>query len=279
MSEGEHAEQGDQVATEEPVEEAEPVDEAALAGEPEPVDEAEPRYEPEPLDEAEPEYEDDYEPEGEGLAALMAGEPSPEPARHWLRWPGFVGALLVVAVVILVPCGAGLLYLTGAFADHGRFASAPDACGKLAAGTVGASFQVAMLVSGRDHSATGSSCDYEMDRSRTTAADGEVAAVLSFDSYTPKGPLSAARMAHAGLNDSVTDATTADPLGPKPTRTVLHGVGEEAVAVDDGGRQVDVFSRVSNLVVHLRVERSFTGETSLSSQAVTLTKQVTGGLG
>lgn len=256
MSEGEHAEQLDQVATEEQVEETEPAEDAEV--------------EPEP------------EHEGEGLDALSAamdGEQGPEPRRHWLRWPGFVGALLVVAVVILVPCGAGVLYFTGAFADRGRFGAAPDACGKLPAGTVGDRFQVAMQVSGRDRTATGSSCDYELDRSRATAASGEVAAVLSFDSYGPKGPLSAARMAHAGLNDSVTEAATADPLGPKPHQTVVRGIGEEAVVVDAGGRQVDVFARVSNLLVHLRVELSYAGTTSLSAQAVALTKQVTGGLG
>jgi hypothetical protein len=256
------SEQSEQVAVDEPV------DDASV----EPAVE-EPAPEEEPADE---------EPEGEGLDALSAamdGEQEPEPPRHWLRWPGFVGALLVVAVVILVPCGGAVLYLTGAFADHGRFAAAPDACGKLSASTIGDRFQVAMLVSGRDHTATGSTCDYDLDRARATAASGEVAAVLSIDSYDPKGPISAARMAHGGLNGAVSDATTNDPLGPKPTRTVLHGVGEEAVVIDAGGRSVDVFARVSNLLVHLKVELSYVGETSLSSEAVALTKQVTGGLG
>jgi hypothetical protein len=51
------------------------------------------------------------------------------------------------------------------------------------------------------------------------------------------------------------------------------------VVIDAGGRAVDVFARVSNLLVHLKVELSYVGETSLSSEAVALTKQVTGGLG
>ena len=141
-------EQAEQVATEEPEPVEEPAADVAADGDEPPGD-------------------------GEGLDALSAamdGEQPPEPRRHWLRWPGFVGALLVVAVVILVPCGGAVLYLTGAFADPGRFTAAPDACAKLAAGTVGDKLEVAMAVTGRDHTGTGSTCDYGLDRARNTAA-------------------------------------------------------------------------------------------------------------
>jgi hypothetical protein len=255
-------EQAEQIATEEPEPVEEPAAETAVDDE---ADAAEPDGDGEGLD---------------VLSAAMDGEQPPEPPRHWLRWPGFVGALLVVAVVILVPCGGAVLYLAGAFADPGRFTAAPDACSRLAAGTVGDRLEVAMSVTGKDRSSTGSTCDYALDRARATVASGDVAAVLSLDSYGTKGPLSAARMAHAGLNGAVTDATADDPagLGPKPSKRVVSGVGEEAVVVDAGGRTVDVFARVSNLLVHLRLELSYTGATSLATEAVALARQVTGGL-
>jgi hypothetical protein len=254
------------------------------------VTEPEPSPEPAPAPaaslEPEPSPEASLEPEGssdgEGLDALSAamddGQDRPEPPRHWLRWPGFVGALLVVAVVILVPCGGAVLYLTGAFADHGRFAAAPDACARLRPESLGDRLQVAMVVQHRDRSKSGTTCDYGVDHGTAAGAAGEVTAVLTIDSYGPKGPLSAARMAHAGLNGAVTDAEADPDARPAPAKKVVGGVGDEAVVLADDDRTVSVYARVSNLLVHLRLELSYVGGPGLSGDAVALTRQVTSGL-
>lgn len=162
---------------------------------------------------------------------------SDEPRRHWLRYPGLFGALTVVALVILVPCGAGILFFTGAFADPGAYGRAPDACARLTAHQVEAAFGAGLV---RDYpSDTGdeSSCTY-----LGGAASGRNARVtLTLTRYGTKGPLSAPRMAHAGF--------TSDLSGTRD-RATLAGLGDEAARVtSDTGTTVLV--RRSNLVLRL----------------------------
>jgi hypothetical protein len=170
------------------------------------------------------------------LAAVLH-DGSDEPRRHWLRYPGLFGALTVVALVILVPCGAGILFFTGAFADPGAYGHAPDACARLTAQRVEAAFGAGLV---RDYpSDTGdeSSCTY-----LGGAASGRNARVtLTLTRYGTKGPLSAPRMAHAGF--------TSDLSGTRD-RATLSGLGDEAARVtSDTGTTVLV--RRSNLVLRL----------------------------
>jgi hypothetical protein len=170
------------------------------------------------------------------LVAVLDGG-SAEPRRHWLRYPGLFGALTVVALVILVPCGAAILFFTGAFADPGAYGRAPDACARLTAQRVQAAFGAGLV---RDYpSDTGdeSICTY-----LGGAASGRHARVtLTLTRYGTKGPLSAPRMAHAGF--------TSDLSGTHH-RTTLSGLGDEAVRfASPAGTTVLV--RRSNLVLRL----------------------------
>ncbi|MEV0841361.1 hypothetical protein AB0I55_17615 [Actinocatenispora sera] len=192
------------------------------------------------------------------LAAALDGG-ADEPRRHWLRYPGLFGALTVVALVILVPCGAGILFFTGAFADPGAYGHAPDACARLTAQRVRAAFGAGLV---RDYpSDTGdeSTCTY-----LGGAASGRNARVtLTLTRYGTKGPLSAPRMAHAGFRSD---------LSGTRHRTTLPGLGDEAVRVtSDTGTTVLV--RRSNLV--LRLDAS--GDIEDPSRGVTRTARALAG--
>ncbi len=199
-------------------------------------------------------------------SAMDADADGPEPRRHWLRYPGLVGALAVVALVILVPCGGGVLFLSGAFADQGRFGSAPDACGRFGARQVQQAYGEGLYRADHTGARDESSCTY-----RGGAASGRSIVVrFSLTRYGTKGPLSAARMAHAGLNTAVTD----EMQDGGESRGALAGTGEEAVLLRQS-TGVAVFSRVSNLVVRLDITGDDPG---LESNTVAAARQAVGAL-
>lgn len=175
----------------------------------------------------------------DALSAAMDADDGVEPRRHWLRYPGVIGALAVVAVLIMVPCGAGVLFLTGAFADHGRYSAAPDACTVLDPATVRGHFGEDLVRGDTVGTDDDSTCDYQ--GGAATASSTRVH--LTVTRYGPKGPLSAPRMAHAGYHDDVAGAR-------HPTR--LPGVADEAVSVRTA-TGVTVYARHSNLVLALSV--------------------------
>ncbi len=177
-------------------------------------------------------------------SAMDADAGHAEPRRHWLRYPGLVGALAVVALVILVPCGGGVLFFSGAFADQGKYASAPDACSRFGARQVRQAYGEGLYRSARTGVQDQSSCTY-----RGGAASGRsIVVLISLTRYDTKGPLSAARMAHAGLNTAVTD----EMQDGGESRGTLTGTGDEAVLLHQS-TGVAVYSRVSNLVVRLDI--------------------------
>ncbi|MGA8117226.1 MAG: hypothetical protein WCA46_26630 [Actinocatenispora sp.] len=190
--------------------------------------------------------EESAEPADDGdLAALdsaMASDDGSEPRRHWLRYPGLVGALAVVAMVILVPCGGGLLFFNGAFADHGRYPTAPDACARLGSSQVRDAFGDGLLRADSTGNSDGSTCTYQ-----GSAATGPSRVVrLSLTRYDTKGPLSAPRVAHVGLTNDFSDQVS---QGGRSRGTVRH-LGDEAVALrHETG--VTVYARFSNLVLRL----------------------------
>lgn len=173
------------------------------------------------------------------LTAALASDDGAEPRRHWLRYPGVLGALAIIAVVILVPCGAGVLFATGGFADHGRYAAVPDACRQLDPGQVRSDFGEGLERFGHSSDGDSSTCTYQ-----GSAAVGPSRQVrLAITRYGPKGPVSAQRMAQAGLRNDLaaTDATH---------RRTLHGIADEAVRVRTG-TGVTIYARTSNLVLEL----------------------------
>lgn len=180
------------------------------------------------------------------LGAALAADDGSEPRRHWLRYPGLVGALAVIGLLMLIPCGAGTLFFTGAFADSGRFGRTPDACSVLDAKTVHDLFGGHLESAGRTGAGDDSTCQYQ--GSAAVRADASV--TLTLTRYGTKGPLSAPRMAHAALT------TDADDGGV--TRAV-PGLGDEAVALDRP-TGVTVYARVSNVVLRLEVSTAAASE-------------------
>ncbi|HEY3504521.1 MAG TPA: hypothetical protein VGN37_17285, partial [Actinocatenispora sp.] len=185
--------------------------------------------------------------EGEmaSLSAALDADGGGEERRHWLRYPGLVGALAVVGLLMLIPCGAGTLFFTGAFADHGRFGQAPDACTRLAPDTVRKAFGRGLLPAGRTGGGDDSTCTYL--GSAAVGSDARVS--LTVTRYGTKGPLSAPRMAHAGLTGDATDGVAGR------NRRSVSGLGDEAVAVQ-GPTGVIVYARVSNVVLRLSASGS-----------------------
>lgn len=177
------------------------------------------------------------------LAALdqaLAADPGPEPRRHWLRYPGLVGALAVVAMAILVPCGGGLLFFNGAFADHGRYQRAPDACTRLGSEQVRAAFGPGLRRTDSTTGADGSTCTYQ------GGGRGPFAMVrMSLTSYGTKGPLSAPQVAHVGLDNDVSDQ-----VSQGGSRGHLRDLGDEAVELRHAAGVI-VYARFSNLVLRL----------------------------
>jgi len=171
------------------------------------------------------------------LSAVLDGGAA-EPRRHWLRYPGLFGALTVVALVILVPCGAGTLFLTGAFADPGRYDRVPDACARLTADRVRADFGPGLVRGYPSDAGDESSCTYQGG----AASARRARVTLTLTRYGTKGPLSASRMAHAGLSSDASDAGR--------HRSRLPGLGDEAVRVSSG-ETTTVLVRRSNLVLEL----------------------------
>lgn len=220
----------------------------------------------------------------EGLAALsgamrdVADEPeTPRRRAGWLRYPGFVGALLVVAVLIVVPCGIGGMYLTGAFADPGKYESVPDACTLMDTGQLGQKMRVPMAVKDQSRDTSTSICEYQIDQIRAKPGTGAANVMLALTRYDTKGPLSAARMAHAGMYDATASDNEDLPDGmasPATQRQKLSGVGEEAVVVSGSGNEVTVYARVSNVMLRLRADTSYIAAPELGTDLSALANQV-----
>jgi hypothetical protein len=173
------------------------------------------------------------------LTAALESDDGAEPRRHWLRYPGVLGALAIIGVVILVPCGAGTLFVTGGFADHGRYSAVPDACRQLTAGRVRAEFGDGLVRFAHNSDGDSSSCTYQGG----AAAGPSLQVRLALTRYGTKGPVSAPQVAHAGLQGDLADVDKRD-------RSTLRGVADEAVRVRTG-TGVTVYVRSSNLVLEL----------------------------
>lgn len=173
------------------------------------------------------------------LAAALESDDGAEPRRHWLRYPGVLGALAIIGVVMLIPCGAGTLFVTGGFADHGRYAAVPDACRQLTTGRVRAEFGDGLVRFAHSTDGDSSSCSYQ----GSAAAGPSLQIRLALTRYGTKGPVSAPQVAHAGLQGDLAGVDKRD-------RSTLRGVADEAVRVRTG-TGVTVYARSSNLVLEL----------------------------